>query len=117
MKDETVASLTGIRTLTPPGGVSWSEVCVGVPAATGPTCSADGEGGGEGGKLAESSTAKGETEREKETAGRQDVDGRKDTAMLTGCVHGGSDDRRDSQLHKTWISEALKVYFGMSGGP
>lgn len=42
-------------------------VCVGVPCATGPICSADGEGGGEGGKLAESSTAKGEREREKET--------------------------------------------------
>lgn len=52
----------------------WSEVCVGVPGATGPVCSADGEGGGEGGKLAESSTAKGK--RERETAGRQDVDGR-----------------------------------------
>ena len=38
-----------------------------VPCATGPICSADGEGGGEGGKLAESSTAKGrERERERE---------------------------------------------------
>lgn len=34
-----------------------------VPCATGPVCSADGEGGGEGGKLAESSAAKGERER------------------------------------------------------
>lgn len=58
-----------------------------------------------------------EREREKETAGRQDRDGRKDTAMLRGCVYGGSDDRRDSLLHKTWISEALKVCFGTSGGP
>ena len=58
-----------------------------VPCATGPICSADGEGGGEGGKLAESSTVKGEKDREKERErpGRQDVDGRKDT-MLTGCV-------------------------------
>lgn len=39
---------------------------MGVPCATGPICSADGEGGGEGGKLAESSTAKGEKERERE---------------------------------------------------
>lgn len=38
------------------------EMCV--PCATGPICSADGEGGGEGGKLAESSTAKGERERQ-----------------------------------------------------
>lgn len=40
-------------------------VCAGVPCATGPICSADGEGGGDGGKLAESSTAKGERERER----------------------------------------------------
>lgn len=58
-----------------------------------------------------------ERKRKRETAGRQDVDGRKDTAMLTERVYGGSDDKRDSQLHKTGISEALKVYFGMSGGP
>lgn len=49
----------------------WSgvliRVCVGVPCATGPICSADGEGGGEGGKLAESSTAKGERERHTHT--------------------------------------------------
>lgn len=44
----------------------WVEVCVGVPCATGPICSADGEGGGEGGKLAESSTAKGERERDRQ---------------------------------------------------
>lgn len=56
-------------------------MCEGVPCATGPICSADGEGGGEGGKLAESSTAKGERERERErqtTTGRQDMDGRKE---------------------------------------
>lgn len=41
-------------------------MCIGVPCATGPICSADGEGGGEGGKLAESSTAK-ERERERDT--------------------------------------------------
>lgn len=40
-----------------------------VPAAGRPTCSADGEGGGEGGRLVESSTAEGEkrkTGRERE---------------------------------------------------
>ena len=42
----------------------WVSVCV--PCATGPICSADGEGGGEGGKLAESSTAKGERQRDRE---------------------------------------------------
>lgn len=45
----------------------WFNGCVGVPGATGPVCSADGDGGGEGGRLAESSTAKGERERERET--------------------------------------------------
>lgn len=59
---------------------------MGVPCATGPTCSADGEGGGEGGKLAESSTAKGERERARERGGQRDRHrerqtwmGRKDT--------------------------------------
>lgn len=33
-----------------------------VPCSIGPICSADGEGGGEGGRLAESSTVKGERE-------------------------------------------------------
>lgn len=39
-----------------------------IPAAGRPTCSADGEGGGEGGRLVESSTAEGE-KRERERAG------------------------------------------------
>lgn len=41
--------------------VRVAEKCaLGVPCAAGPICSADGEGGGEGGKLAESSTVEGE---------------------------------------------------------
>lgn len=41
-----------------------------VPAAGRPTCSADGEGGGEGGRLVESSTAEGE-KRERVGDGRE----------------------------------------------
>lgn len=51
-------------------------MCVGVPAATGPACSVDGEGGGEGGKLAESSTAKGEREKERQQEDKTWMGGR-----------------------------------------
>lgn len=41
-----------------------------VPCPRGPVCSADGDGGGEGGRLAESSTAEGQRERETTHSGK-----------------------------------------------
>lgn len=59
-----------------------------VPAAGRPTCSADGEGGGEGGRLVESSTAEGE-KREREGDGRG---GREETGHGWGRVEEGGFD-------------------------
>lgn len=66
-----------------------------VPAAGRPTCSADGEGGGEGGRLVESSTAEGE-KRERER-GREMAEGRGRRRDMDG---GGV--RKEALMRHDW---------------
>lgn len=104
VKDEIVASLADIRTLSR-GGVSGLR-CVEVyllPRAQPAQRMERGEGR-EANWLSHPLRRERETERKRrrkrETAGRQDVDGRKDTAMLTGCVYGGSDNYTKAGFEK-----------------
>ena len=93
-------------------------MCVGVPCATGPICSADGEGGGEGGKLAESSTAKGEREIDRERERERERERQTNTGKTRRGWEEGNEKRSDSADLVSAGGLALRstLCFVMSGG-